>query len=340
MKFSFYRADALYCDYLRKSDPCVPYTMDQKEARPFIGIVLTLNDYDYYAPLTSPKPKHLHMKNQVDFLKINGGVWGAINFNNMIPIHSDQLEHIDIRILPTDDKAILRQVRYPANADIDSSRTHLNYSLSPDRDMAPADYLQKRLSQLHCMEREDVRTMCGWVITKPKDLPESEERRFFRLCYDFLAQRYGERNVVAAEVHKDESGEAHLHFYFVPVAQYTPSQHMVNVVRYFEEHPHEANISKVARELGTSRKTVLRYRNKTASDIPDGKVCAYEVLNRKELLSFHGDLKLWLLQNGLDANVNSGITVEQGGNRTVAELKQEREQQREQQHTTTHEHEF
>ena len=38
-------------------------------------------------------------------LKINGGVWGAINFNNMIPIHSDQLEHIDIRILPTDDKA-------------------------------------------------------------------------------------------------------------------------------------------------------------------------------------------------------------------------------------------
>ena len=83
MKFSFYRADALYCDYLRKSDPCVPYTMDQKEARPFIGIVLTLNDYDYYAPLTSPKPKHLHMKNQVDFLKINGGVWGAINFNNM-----------------------------------------------------------------------------------------------------------------------------------------------------------------------------------------------------------------------------------------------------------------
>ena len=48
MKFSFYRADALYCDYLRKSDPCVPYTMDQKEARPFIGIVLTLNDYDYY----------------------------------------------------------------------------------------------------------------------------------------------------------------------------------------------------------------------------------------------------------------------------------------------------
>ena len=36
----------------------------------------------------------------------------------------------------------------------------------------------------------------------------------------------------------------------------------------------------------------------------------------------------------------TGVTKRQGGNRTVAELKQEREQQREQQHTTTHEHEF
>ena len=59
----------------------------------------------------------------------------------------------------------------------------------------------------------------------------------------------------------------------------------------------------------------------------------------KELLSFHGDLRRWLLQNGMDANINSGITMEQGGNRTVAELKQERERLREQ-HTTTHEHEF
>ena len=30
MKFSFYCADDEYCDFLRKSDPCVPYTMDKK----------------------------------------------------------------------------------------------------------------------------------------------------------------------------------------------------------------------------------------------------------------------------------------------------------------------
>ena len=73
MNFSFYTVDPAYCDYLRKTDPRVPYTMDKKSIRPFVGIVLTVNDFHYYAPLTSPKPKHLHMKNQIDFLKINKG---------------------------------------------------------------------------------------------------------------------------------------------------------------------------------------------------------------------------------------------------------------------------
>ena len=102
MNFSFYMVDASYCDHLRKSDPCVPYTMDQKSIRPFIGIVFTVNNVHYYAPLTSPKPKHLTMKNQIDFLKINGGEWGAINFNNMIPVHPTVLTKVDMNILETD----------------------------------------------------------------------------------------------------------------------------------------------------------------------------------------------------------------------------------------------
>ena len=229
---------------------------------------------------------------------------------------------------------ILREVKNSANIDIDPDRTELNYSLLPRRTMKPYSYLKQRLSELHCMDREDVNVLCGWIITKPKDLPESEERRFFELCYDFLTRRYGgEKNAVAAEVHRDESGEPHLHFCFIPVSQKTDNQNLTAVVQYFKEHPEETNISKVTRELGTSRKTVRRYRNKTEADIPDGKVSAYELMNRKELLSFHGDLRRWLLQNGMDANINSGITQEQGGNRTIKELKQERELQRQQEQT-------
>ena len=102
MKFSFYTVDPQYCDYLRQYDPCIPYTMDQKSIRPFVGIVFSINGFQYYAPLTSPKPKHLHMKNQVDFLKINRGEWGAVNFNNMIPVPSECLAKVQMKILDTD----------------------------------------------------------------------------------------------------------------------------------------------------------------------------------------------------------------------------------------------
>lgn len=105
MNFSFYKVDSTYCDFLRKADPCVPYTMDQKSARPFVGIVFSVNEFQYYAPLTSPKPKHLVMKNQVDFLKINQGRWGAVNFNNMIPVLPECVEKVDMRITPADSKA-------------------------------------------------------------------------------------------------------------------------------------------------------------------------------------------------------------------------------------------
>jgi len=78
--------------------------MDQKAVRPFVGIVFEVNNFHYYAPLTSPKPKHLHMKNQIDFLKIKGGKWGAINFNNMIPVPFDHLTKVELKIADTDIK--------------------------------------------------------------------------------------------------------------------------------------------------------------------------------------------------------------------------------------------
>ena len=63
------------------------------------------------------------------------------------------------------------------------------------------------------------------------------------------------------------------------------------------------------------------------------KVCANDVLDRRELRNFHPDLQKYLDENGLaDARIMSGITNRQGGNRTVAELKAEREVEREAAH--------
>ena len=60
-------------------------------------------------------------------------------------------------------------------------------------------------------------------------------------------------------------------------------------------------------------------------------MCANDVLDRRELRNFHPDLQRYLDEHGLeDACVMTGVTRAQGGNRTVAELKAEREQEYEQ----------
>lgn len=102
MSLKLYNANPEWCDLLRTIDKCVPLTKDGKENRPFVGIVLSVNGFNYYAPFTSPKDKHKTMHNQIDFMKINEGEWGAINFNNMIPINDANLKKADLKVLPTD----------------------------------------------------------------------------------------------------------------------------------------------------------------------------------------------------------------------------------------------
>ena len=96
LNFKLVKVDYKYCDYLRKYDNRVAYNKDKKELRPFVGVLFEINDVEYFAPLTSPKPKHLRMKNTIDFLRIDGGKLGAINFNNMIPVTVDNYSLVDL----------------------------------------------------------------------------------------------------------------------------------------------------------------------------------------------------------------------------------------------------
>lgn len=102
------KIDSKYCDHLRQFDNKVMYNMNSKELRPFVGVLFKVNDYEYFAPLSSPKAKHLKMRNTVDFYKIDGGLLGAINFNNMIPVRKDNYELIDL----DNDKLILSEKKY------------------------------------------------------------------------------------------------------------------------------------------------------------------------------------------------------------------------------------
>ena len=62
-----------YCDYLRKFDNRVSYDKDKKELRPFVGVLFRIEEIEYFAPLTSPKPKHLSMRNTIDFYRVHNG---------------------------------------------------------------------------------------------------------------------------------------------------------------------------------------------------------------------------------------------------------------------------
>lgn len=86
-----------YIEYLYKHDSKVMYNKGQK--RPYIGALFTINNHKYYAPLTHPKKKFEDMENNIDFYKLDNGKLGAINFNNMIPVHPSAIIHIKIKEL-------------------------------------------------------------------------------------------------------------------------------------------------------------------------------------------------------------------------------------------------
>lgn len=113
------------------------------------------------------------------------------------------------------------------NQDIDPSRTHLNYNLAPEREGGQMAFLKERLSEVKCLNRADVKVMCSWVITLPEfenmrtDIhvtpnKEAVSKLFFERCYQFLAERYGEENIISSYVHRDETTD-HMHCAFVPV---------------------------------------------------------------------------------------------------------------------------
>lgn len=95
-KMKLVKIDHHYCDYLRRFDSRVSYNAGQKELRPFIGILFTINNVEYFAPLSSPKNKHSKIKNTLDIFKINEGKLGVINYNNMIPVNKSNYEVFDL----------------------------------------------------------------------------------------------------------------------------------------------------------------------------------------------------------------------------------------------------
>lgn len=96
-KLMLVRLDEQYCNYLRIFENKIPYNFDNKKLRPFVGVLFKIRNMMYFAPLSSPKAKHLKMKEKLDFFKLDEGKLGAINFNNMLPVTNNNIIILDLK---------------------------------------------------------------------------------------------------------------------------------------------------------------------------------------------------------------------------------------------------
>ena len=93
-ELKIYRIREDYIAHLHSVDNKVQYNKGAK--RPYVGIVLSVHDHDYFVPMESPKPSHARLKSSVHIIKIEGGKYGLLGFNNMVPAKKRHLVDFDI----------------------------------------------------------------------------------------------------------------------------------------------------------------------------------------------------------------------------------------------------
>ena len=96
-KLKWYIVNKEYVKYLKLFDNKVENIDYDKNIKPYIGIVLNIDSFKYYVPISSPKEKHYKMEEDIDFIKIidkKGSILGVLNLNNMIPILDSEIEEL------------------------------------------------------------------------------------------------------------------------------------------------------------------------------------------------------------------------------------------------------
>ncbi len=107
-----YEVDAKYINYLSQFAPHLFLNKQagQQNERKYIGVVLSVNGMDYFAPLSSFKPKHNTMKDGIDFIKIKN--YAVINLNNMFPIAPNTYSYVDISTVKNEKYKELLRAEY------------------------------------------------------------------------------------------------------------------------------------------------------------------------------------------------------------------------------------
>lgn len=89
-----YEIDSRYIKFLSGFQEHIFSSEGEKSGRKYIGIILEINGFKYFTPLSSFKAKHKKMNEGVDFIKIKD--YAVININNMIPVPDGVYTLVDV----------------------------------------------------------------------------------------------------------------------------------------------------------------------------------------------------------------------------------------------------
>lgn len=190
-----------------------------------------------------------------------------------------------------------------SNEEIDLSRTVENYFFK----QGSTEGLKKRLDEIFCTGRKDQIVLGEICVTLPQDVEPKDERTFFKSVYDFFCKDFGEKNIINAVVHKDET-KPHLHLDFVPVVTGEMEYDTRNKLLLANwKIRHSEQLARLEEEYG---KPVIE------------RLCCKELVSRAYLNEMHGRLSAYISKElGYECSILNGATAQ--GNKHVLELKAE-----------------
>ena len=106
-RFKLYHVNMKYIRNLHRIDDNIPSVSPQndKQSRPFLGIILLVNNSKFCIPLSSnseeKNKKFASMRDNITLRKIydkSGKLLAVLNLNNMIPIRDEYISEIDLKI--------------------------------------------------------------------------------------------------------------------------------------------------------------------------------------------------------------------------------------------------
>jgi len=94
-----FQVNTEYIRYLASFQEHIWSNESNGRKRPYVGVVLNIEGTKFFAPLTSPKQKHTHLKEGLDIIKIThkAKLICVVNLNNMIPVQDADVTLIDIK---------------------------------------------------------------------------------------------------------------------------------------------------------------------------------------------------------------------------------------------------